>query len=152
MKDQEKNPENQPIKKATDAKMIKLPTAKDSLEVERLKKEIEELRLKLEAQPLSLEEKIKYYQEKQTNILKLDRLNDYASGLVKVGQEVQEVTEQDEFYTEKFSVRISKKTGYRNDHEDILILQNPVLVVEMLGYALERINAKRNALKILIEA
>lgn len=137
-------------KKETPVKAI---AKSENPEVEALKKQIEELQNKLQEQPLSLEEKIKFYQEKQANISKLAKLDAFAESLVKIGEDAQESAEKDEFFSERFAVRVSKRANtYREDYEDILKIQNPVLVVEVLGYALERINAKRNQLKTLIEA
>lgn len=137
-------------KKETPVKNIAKP---QNEEVESLKKQIAELQSKLNEQPASLEDKIKYFQEKQANISKLTKLDAFAESLVKIGQDAQEATETDEFFSERFAVRVSKRSStYREDYDDILKIQNPVLVTEVLGYALERINAKRNYLKTLIEA
>lgn len=139
-----------PTKKGTTVKPI---TEAQKNEVEILKKQIAELQSKLNEQPASLEDKIKYFQEKQANISKLTKLDAFAESLVKIGQDAQEATETDEFFSERFAVRVSKRSStYREDYDDILKIQNPVLVTEVLGYALERINAKRNHLKTLIEA
>lgn len=122
-------------------------------EVETLKAQVEELKAQLKAQPTNLEEKIKYFQEKQAKIKQLNLLDGFAQSLVEVGQQVQEEAEQDEFSTEKFAVRISKKANsYREEFEDILKIKNPVLVSEMLGYCLERINTKRDILRNAINA
>ncbi|WP_439473841.1 hypothetical protein [Algoriphagus formosus] len=145
MEKQSKNPANQPNK----SKVVAI----DSPEIQAMKKELEELRAKVKAEPLSLEEKINYFQEKQRKISQLAKLDGFAEALVTIGQDAQEASEQDEFFSEKFAVRVSKRSNsYREDYDDVLKIQNPVLVVEVLGYALERINAKRNKLKTEIEA
>ena len=116
-----------------------------------LKAQLAEFQKKLEAQPSSLEEKIRFYQEKQENIRKLSVLDGFVESLVEVGKEVQDESENDEFSTERFAVRISKKSNsYREDFDDIVKIKNPVLVAEMLGYIMERINTKRDLLKSAI--
>jgi hypothetical protein len=121
--------------------------------ITRLKQENASLQAQLIQHPTSLEDKIKFFQEKKAKIDKLAKLDAYAQGLVKIGQEAQEASEADEFFSEKYSVRVSRKTNsYREEFEDVLKIQNPVLVVEVLGYALERINSKRNQLQTEIEA
>jgi flagellar biosynthesis chaperone FliJ len=135
-----------------EVKLQPLPPEVQEL-ITRLKQENASLQIKLQEQPQSLEDKIKFFQEKKTKIDKLAKLDAYALGLVKVGEEAQEETETDEFFSERYSVRVSKKTNkYDRDWTDILTIQNPVLVVEVLGYALERINAKRKQLQTEIEA
>lgn len=156
MKDTTKTPANQPKAEATqakDSKTVSINKATEKTELDLVKAELAELKKQLEEGPKSLEEKIKFYQEKQVNISKLAKLDAFAESLVRVGQDAQEETETDEFFSERFSVRVSKKTNkYDRDWTDLLTIQNPVLVVEVLGYALERINTKRNQLKTLIEA
>lgn len=122
-------------------------------EVESLKAQIENLKKQLEQQPETLEQKIQYYQEKQKKIKQLEKLDGFAESIVKVGQDIQEEAEKDDFFSERFAVRISRKTAsYRDEMEDILKIQNPVLVTEVLGYCLERINSKRDILKNAINA
>ena len=121
--------------------------------ITRLKQENESLKIQLKEQPLSLEDKIRFFQEKKAKIDKLAVLDSYAENLLKIGSEAQEASEEDEFFNEKFSVRVAKRSNnYNNNSDDILKISNPVLVVEVLGYALERINAKRTKLKAEIEA
>lgn len=130
------------------------PLAPEVLElITRLKQENASLQIKLQEQPQSLEDKIKFFQEKKVKIDKLTKLDAYAAGLVKVGEDAQEETETDEFFSEKYSVRVSKKPNkYDRDWTDVLTIQNPVLVVEVLDYALGRINTKRNQLQTEIGA
>ncbi len=138
-----------------EAKEVKFqPLAPEVQElITRLKQENASLQAQLIQHPTSLEDKIKFFQEKKAKIDKLAKLDAYAQGLVKIGQEAQEASEADEFFSEKFSVRVSRKNhSYRDEFEDVLKIQNPVLVVEVLGYALERINSKRNQLQTEIEA
>lgn len=158
MKEQTKpqaNPQAKKSEPVEEGKEIQMnPVSPEILEeITRLKQENASLKIQLKEQPQSLEDKIKYFQEKQANISKLAKLDAFAESLVKVGEDAQEESETDEFFSERFSVRISKKPNkYDRDWSDLLTIQNPVLVVEVLGYALERINTKRNQLKALIEA
>jgi hypothetical protein len=138
-----------------EAKEVQLqPLAPEIQElITRLKQENASLQIRLQEHPQSLEDKIRFFQEKKAKIDKLAKLDAYAEGLLKIGQEAQEASEQDDFFSERFSVRISQKSNrYRDEFEDVLKIQNPVLVVEVLGYALERINSKRDKLKAEIEA
>jgi hypothetical protein len=136
-------------KKETPVKAIAEPQQN---EVESLKKQIADLQIQLKSQPLSLEEKIKFYQAKQDNILKLNRLDGFADSLVTIGEEAQNSIGENEFSSEKFAVAITRKDYSYKEGSKILEINNPVLVVEVLGFALERINAKRATLRTLIEA
>lgn len=150
--DEQKAPANTTENEVKEVKFQPLAPEVQEL-ITRLKQENASLQIKLQEQPQSLEEKIKFFQEKKAKIDKLAKLDAYALGLVKVGEEAQEETEADEFFSEKYSVRVSKKTNkYDRDWTDVLTIQNPVLVVEVLGYALERINTKRTQLQTEIEA
>lgn len=143
-----KNPENE----VKEVKFQPLPPEVQEL-ITRLKQENASLKIKAQEQPLSLEDKIKFFQLKKAKIDQLAKLDAYAEGLVKVGQEAQEESEGDEFFSERYSVRVSRKANkYNQEWTDLLTIQNPVLVVEILGYALERINAKRKQLQTEIEA
>lgn len=156
MKEQAKPAQTQPSateNQAKESKTISITKAAQPTELDLVRAELERLKKQLEEAPKSLEDKIKFYQEKQAKINKLAKLDAYAEGLVKVGQEAQEETEADEFFSERYSVKVSRKVNkYDRDWTDVLTIQNPVLVVEVLGYALERINQKRSQLKAEIEA
>lgn len=156
MKDQAQTPENQPKAneiQAKESKTVSIQKATGKTELDLVREELARVKKQLEEAPKSLEDKIKFYQEKQTKINKLAKLDAYADGLIRVGQEAQEETETDEFFSERYSVRVSRKANkYNQEWTDVLTIQNPVLVVEVLGYALERINSKRAQLKAEIEA
>ncbi len=148
------NSKNQSPEKPTQQKPVQKPTAKPvdlAKENALLKTQLAEFQKKLEEQPQTLEAKIKYFQEKQENIRKLNVLDGYVESLMEVGKDVQEESENDEFSTERFAVRISKKANsYREEFEDLVKIKNPVLVAELLGYIMERINTKRDILKTAI--
>jgi flagellar biosynthesis chaperone FliJ len=156
MKEQAKPAQTQPNtneNQAKESKTVSIQKAAPKSELDLVREELEMLKKQMEEGPKSLEDKIKFYQEKQVKINKLAKLDAYAEGLVRVGQEAQEESETDEFFSERYSVRVSRKPNkYDRDWTDVLTIQNPVLVVEILGYALERINQKREQLKNEIEA
>lgn len=156
MKEQEKSAENQPKptqNQTSELKAQRIQKLPEKTELDLVKEELARVKKQLEEAPKSLEDKILFYQQKQAKINKLAKLDVYAEGLVKVGQEAQEESETDEFFSEKYSVRVSKKVNkYDRDWADVLTIQNPVLVVEILGYALDRLNTKRGQLKEEIEA
>lgn len=144
-----------PTNQENEAKQVQFQPLSPEVQelITRLKQENASLQAQLIQHPTTLEDKIKFFQEKKAKIDKLAKLDAYAQGLLKIGQEAQEASEADEFFSEKYSVRVSRKNhSYRDEFEDVLKIQNPVLVVEVLGYALERINSKRNQLQTEIEA
>ncbi|WBL42382.1 hypothetical protein PBT90_16725 [Algoriphagus halophytocola] len=138
-----------PTKKGTTVKPI---TEAQKNEVESLKKQIEELQNQLKSQPESLEDKIKYFQAKQENITKLNRLDGFAELLIKIGEDVKESMKENDFSSEKFAVTVTKKDYSHSQPNRILDINNPVLVSEVLAFALDKINVKRTHLQTLIEA
>lgn len=159
MKDQEKNLESQPkgagqkpqmevVKNSEPVKAAETPKS----EVERLKKELETLKAQLAEKPMSLEDKIKFYQAKQDNILKLTRLDGFATSLITIGEEVQNSIGDNDFSSEKYSIAITKKDYSHSNPLKVLEINNPVLVAEVLDFALVKINFKRTQLQTLIEA
>lgn len=159
MKKQNENQATEESKAATkpaetEAKEVKfqpLPAEIQEL-ITNLKSENASLQFKLKQQPASLEDKIKFYQAKQENISKLARLDGFAASLVTVGEEVQNSMGENEFSSEKYSVAITKKDYSHSNPVKILDINNPVLVAEVLDFALGKINTKRNQLQTLIEA
>lgn len=138
----------------TEAKEVKsqpLPAEIQEL-IANLKNENASLQFKLNSQPTSLEDKIKFYQAKQENISKLARLDGFAASLVTIGEEVQNSMGENEFSSEKYSVAITKKDYSHQTPVKILDINNPVLVAEVLDFALGKINTKRQQLQTLIEA
>lgn len=159
MKDQKNGGENQPNTNTTQAKS-NAPKAKtvamakptEKTEVEKLREELKTLKSQLAEKPMSLEDKIKFFQAKQENISKLSRLDGFAELLIKIGEEVQDSMGENDFSSEKYMVSVTKKDYSHSNPMKVLEINNPVLVVEVLDYALERINTKRESLKTLIEA
>ncbi len=137
-----------------EAKEVKFqPLSPEVLElITRLKQENASLQIKLQDKPQSLEDKIKFYQAKQENITKLTRLDGFAASLITLGEEVQNSMGENEFTSDKFSFQVIKKNYSHHDGNKILDINNPVLVAEVLDFALGKINVKRQQLQTLIEA
>lgn len=136
MKEQAKNTAKQPIQKN---------------ELEALKAENKKLREQLEATPQSLEEKIQYFQQKKEQIKKLETLDSYAETLINVSNEIEEKSKEEGFLSETFSFKVTKKQSYR-DEVEVLKVQHPKVIGEVLGFALDKINDKREDLRKLINA
>ncbi|MBD3630522.1 hypothetical protein [Cyclobacterium sp.] len=126
------------------------PTGKN--EVEQLKAQIKKLETQLSQQPQSLEEKIKFFQEKQEMIKRLSLLDQYADSLLKVGEDIQKDQEEDEFLTERHFLKITYKPTSYGSEQEVLKIQNPKLIGEVLNFAIGKINEKRNELQTLINA
>ncbi|WP_162343233.1 hypothetical protein [Cyclobacterium salsum] len=126
------------------------PTGKN--EVEQLKAQIKKLETQLSQQPQSLEEKIKFFQEKQEMIKRLNLLDNYADNLLKVGEEIQKDQEEDEFLTDRYFMKITYKPTTYGSEQEVLKIQNIKLIGEVLGFAIGKINEKRNELQTLINA
>lgn len=126
------------------------PTGKN--EVEQLKAQIKKLETQLSQQPQSLEEKIKFFQEKQEMIKRLSLLDNYADNLLKVGEEIQKDQEEDEFLTDRYFMKITYKPTTYGSEQEVLKIQNIKLIGEVLGFAIGKINEKRNELQTLINA
>lgn len=126
------------------------PTGKN--EVEQLKAQIKKLETQLSQQPQSLEEKIKFFQEKQEMIKRLSLLDNYADNLLKVGEEIQKDQEDDEFLTDRYFMKITYKPTTYGSEQEVLKIQNIKLIGEVLGFAIGKINEKRNELQTLINA
>ncbi len=137
-----------------EAKEVKFqPLAPEVQElITRLKQENASLQIKLQEQPQSLEDKIKFYQAKQENISKLTRLDGFAKSILIIGEEVQNSMGENEFTSDKFSFQVIKRNYSSHDGNKVLDINNPVLVAEVLDFALGKINEKRNQLQTLIEA
>lgn len=126
------------------------PTEKN--EVAQLKAQIKKLETQLTQQPQSLEEKIKFFQEKQEMIKRLSLLDHYADNLLKVGEDIQKDQEEDEFLTERHFLKITHKATSYGSEQEVLKIQNPKLIGEVLNFAIGKINEKRNELQTLINA
>lgn len=121
-------------------------------EVEQLKEQIKILESQLHQQPQSLEEKIKFFQQKQEMIKRLSLLDTYATGLLKIGEEMQKDTGDDDFLTERYFIKIIYKPTSYGSEQEVLKIANPRLIAEVLGYSIGKINEKRTELQTLINA
>ncbi|MFY0628586.1 MAG: hypothetical protein JXR07_19975 [Reichenbachiella sp.] len=120
-------------------------------EVEVLKITIAKLEAEIKNQPKTLNEKIEFFKEKQEQMKKLAVLDLQVEGLNNYSEELKTEESENEFFTENFFFKISKKRNYSQEDE-ILTIQNPVLINEMIGFALDKINVKRLELQTAIEA
>lgn len=136
MKAQPKNEQEQPIQKT---------------EIEQLREELKNLRDQVSRQPQSLDEKIQYFQAKKDLIKKLETLDGYHNTLETVTEEVKKAAGENGFFSELFTLKVVRKISYRDDSE-VLKIQNPTVINEVLGFALASIEAKREELKNLINA
>jgi hypothetical protein len=120
-------------------------------ELETLKEEIKLLQNKLENQPQGLEERIKFFEAKQAHIKKLKTLDVFSDSIIKICEELEKEIQENGFFTENYFLKISKKQGYSNETE-LLKIQNPTVIGEVLNFALDKINLKRDEIKTLINA
>jgi hypothetical protein len=127
-------------------------TATGKNEVEELKAQIKKLEGQLSQQPQSLEEKIKFFQEKQEMIKRLSLLDCHANELLKIGAEIQKEHGEDEFLSERYFMKITYKATNYGSEQEVLKIQNPKLIAEVLGFAIGKLNEKRNELQTLINA
>lgn len=130
---------------AKEAKEVKIN------EVEQLKAQVKELRDQLEKQPKTLDEKIQFFKTKEEQIKKLATLDGYADTLSAVMGEVQKVAEEDGFFTDNYSLKVTRKQGYSSE-QDVLKVKNPKVIGEVLRFALDSITAKKNELLTLINS
>jgi hypothetical protein len=98
-----------------------------------------------------MDEKIQYFQNKKDLIKKLETLDGYTKTIETVTEEVLKAAGENGFFTEAFTLKVVRKVSYRDDVE-VLKVQNPTVINEVLGFALASINAKREELKNLINA
>ncbi len=120
-------------------------------EVEALKKQVEELQKVLKGQPKSFEDRIKFFEEKQAHIKRLQKLDAYKDFTVKMLETLQTETEKDNFFTENFTLKVVNGDGYRAEKE-LLKIHHPVLIGEVLEFALAKLDNKREDLINLINA
>lgn len=130
---------------AKEAKEVKMN------EVEQLKAQVKELRDQIDRQPKTLDEKIQFFKTKEEQIKKLAVLESQADTLTAVMGEVAKVAEDDGFFTDNFSLKVTRKQGYSSE-QDVLKVKNPKVIGEVLKFALDSITAKKNELLTLINS
>jgi len=156
MEKQAKNPQNTDAKNganvpATKRQEAKAPGQAESKEMEALRKQVEELQKVLQGQPKSFEERIKFFEEKQAHIKKLQKLDAYRNSTLESMEEIKAVEEEDNFFTDNFTLYILQKRGYGSEKE-LLKVQNPALIREVMEFSLNKLDNKREELKTLINA
>lgn len=130
---------------AKEAKEVKMN------EVEQLKAQVKELRDQIDRQPKTLDEKIQFFKTKEEQIKKLAVLESQADTLTAVMGEVAKVAEDDGFFTDNFSLKVTRKQGYSSE-QDVLKVKNPKVIGEVLQFALDSITTKKNELLTLINS
>lgn len=120
--------------------------------LEQLQQENEELKRKLSRIPERLEDKISFFEQKKGYINQLTKLEKSKLALETTHGDVMESMEEDEFFSETFSFRVSRKTGYSSHEEDVFKMNNPTIVGEVIDFVLDRITAKMGDLRKAIDA
>lgn len=118
---------------------------------EELQKENERLKKMLAQGPQTLQEKIAYFQQKEVFIKQHDNLKGKRDYFLGVQDEISAEIEQDEFTSDVFAMAIIRKKQYGSD-DTIVKVHNPVLVGDLLGMILGKMNGKLDELQISIEA
>lgn len=112
---------------------------------EELKRQVEELTKKLNEQPQSVEERIEFYKQKQEHIVKRDRLTKQLANFDKHRAILEEAAEQNDFENENYSIVLKgKESGFRES--DLVTVNNPVLISELLTFIMSKLEIKINAL------
>jgi hypothetical protein len=120
-------------------------------EVERLKAQVKELNERLQSQPQTLVERIQYFKTKDEQIKRLNTLEGYADTITTVLGEVEKASQEDGFFSDVYSLKVLKKSGYSSEQE-LLKIRNPKVIGEVLQFALDSINTKKSELQTLINA
>jgi len=120
-------------------------------DVQALRQEVEILRAQVAKAPQSLEDQINYFQKKQALVTRLHGLNASIANLIKYGEEIRKEAEEDIFSSEVYALRLSSKRGYSSE-DDIFKFRNPVVIMELLTFVLEKMKQKREAIEMEIAA
>ena len=141
----------QELTQATTAVVV-TPTAPEKAEsVEELKTQVLELQKRLLAIPQNLDERIRYFNEKKELIRRLSLLNANIEALEEHSQKLKEIAETNDFETDDYSLSVEGGSGsYRKS--TVFLLKNPVIIGEVIGFMMNRIDAKRLELATQIEA
>lgn len=114
-----------------------------------LKEENEKLKNLLNRIPQNLGERIVYYKQKQEWIENLKRINAERDRLLELQNEVFDELEQNEYLTDNFAIAIVRQQKYGSD-KDIIKINNPVLIEELLKVMLSKMKVKIDELEINI--
>lgn len=114
--------------------------------------ENEQLRKVIENQPKTLQEKIDYIKKKEDLVKQLHRLEGKRNSIFAAFELVTEKQEEDEFFTDVFCLSVTHKANTYGKEDDIFKLNNPVVIGEVLQFAMARLDVKRDELQFLIES
>lgn len=116
---------------------------------EDLKAENERLKRLVESVPASLDQRIEYYNQKKVWITQLARIEAEEKKLQLILREVADEMEDNDFLTENFSVVVLRHKKYSAD-EELIKIQNPVIVGDVMHAVLKRMKEKIDELEISI--
>ena len=112
-----------------------------------LEEEIAKLKAKIEETPQTLEEKIEFFRLKQERILKLSSLEEQKKLLTVSVVKIEEKIEENDFECETF--RLELRAG---NHGEVVRMNNPVLIRDVVVYLVQRVDDKIEVLKAEISA
>ncbi len=121
------------------------------VDVSQLLKENEELKKQLAKVPADFEERKAYFQEKQSLIKRLNRMQSYTENLNMHREHIEEICQEEEFETSKYSLDLTEIKD-RYNSENVLKLQNPVVIKDVIDFILKRMENKIAETKAKIEA
>ncbi|MBD9178205.1 MAG: hypothetical protein EGP82_03375 [Odoribacter splanchnicus] len=126
-----------------------LVTETPEAKAKRLEKEILELKDKLKKVPQTLEQKIEFYQVKQQKIKQLDKLEKSSNELFEHIEELDKLTETDDFVCDKYKLSVTEKSAGYNEGS-VFQMNNPVIIRDVIKFVLQRIDDKISVLKMEI--
>lgn len=136
---------------ATFAVVENVPTQQQPESVEELKTQVLELQKRLLSLPQNLDDRIKYFNEKKELIRRLTILNANIEALESHVTKLHEIAEINDFETEDYSLTVEGGSGsYRKT--SVFTLKNPVIISEVIGFMMGRIDVKRLEIAAQIEA
>ena len=136
---------------ATTAETVNTTAQEKPESVEELKTQVLELKKRLLAIPQNLDDRIKYFNEKKELIRRLSILNANIEALEEHAQKLKEIAQTNDFETDEYSLSVEGGSGsYRK--ATVFLLKNPVIIGEVIGFMMNRIDAKRLELATQIEA
>lgn len=119
--------------------------------VEELKAQVQELQKRLLSLPQNLDDRIKYFNEKKELIRRLTILNTNIEALELHVTKLHEIVAINDFETEDYSLTVEGGSGsYRKT--SVFTLKNPVIISEVIGFMMGRIDVKRLEIAAQIEA
>jgi hypothetical protein len=136
---------------ATQTVIENTPAQVKTESVEELKTQVLELQKRLLSLPQNLDERIKYFNEKKELIRRLTILNANIEALELHVTKLHEIAAINDFETEDYSLTVEGGSGsYRK--ASVFTLKNPVIISEVIGFMMGRIDVKRLEIATQIEA